>query len=193
MNTWFNFNAFADEIYLERPVSAPPFLIPALYGGQVQNNCEVLFVLEAPSDNFTLERWSSCTSSAEAVTQHRRIFYDWAFRKSLPSLLFRGICGDASPQDFFERFYVTDIWKDARSRRTAAERDYWRAKLNRELNGVLAKHVVTLGSEARNATAHAVPRGTSLHSLPFPSPRVTNAHDFEVEVVRLLQFIQGRT
>jgi hypothetical protein len=108
----FRFEEFARDIYRETSnAHRQPFLLPALYGGELVHEYESLFVLEAPSVSFTEARWRPCNTAEKAIQNHRRIFLDWAYRGKLTYLfktLFR-----TSSADFYRRFYVTDVWKDA--------------------------------------------------------------------------------
>jgi len=183
----FNFVEFAATIYRENPQAyVEPFLLPALYGGEVCREYEAMFVLQAPSLKFTLQYWGDpCDTDENAIERHRQIFLKWAYMpKSFQIDLFRSF--DPTGSTFFQRFYVTDLWKDARTETTAESpedyleahwlatlptrqyNEYWDKQLELELNNVPTKHIIFVGREPekRQGLLH---REVYTYHIDFPS------------------------
>jgi hypothetical protein len=190
----FDFLAFAREIYTERPsaYASKRFLLPALYGGEAVAEYEALFVLEAPSVSFTEARWTPCTSTEDAVRNHRRIFADWACRGK-QVYLFQHLFLP-SKENFYKRFYITDIWKDSafnENKRNIEYRRYWMSKLSTELNQVRARNIIFVGREAAVAGRPLIQNRTALiHEIPFPSQWISN-EQFKGYVDSLAQRLRG--
>jgi hypothetical protein len=151
------------------------FLLPALYGGDASDGdmFEALVVLEAPARPFTKERWKTpCATPEEAVSRHRKIFFEWAFR-GLQAELFYGLVGrPPTPEIFFRRLYITDVWKDAAfSEKNPSYEHYWQSKLEKEIRSVATEHVIFVGAPARDFGQRYVPKDKHAHSIDFPSNR----------------------
>ena len=171
----FRFEEFAKDIYREiSNAHRQPFLLPALYGGEFSEELyEALFVLEAPSVSFTEARWKQCNTAEDAIRNHRRIFLDWAYSGKQAHLfnLFM-----TSSTDFYRRFYVTDVWKDAAFRERIGDskyREYWRSKLAVELQHVRTRRVIFVGREAALAGRPLI-KNRLIHEIPFPSHRISD-------------------
>jgi hypothetical protein len=176
----FNFPLFASDIYREAAgLCSPPFMLPALYGGETADRYTALFVLEAPSVSFTEERWKPCSNVADAIRVHRSIFFAWASQR-IPGKLFSALDRILSPQDvpadssseFFRRYYVTDTWKDAgqctkRNNKKSYEA-YWLSKLALELRNVVTERVIFVGREAESSGKALLRGGSPWHYVPFP-------------------------
>ena len=201
--TPFDFTEFAQDIYRQISDAHPqPFLLPALYGGISDQTYDALFVLEAPSVSFTEKRWLSCSTPEEAIQIHRAIFFDWAFRGKqahLFSSIYRTGSNYDSPAptkitivEFFSRFYVTDIWKDAAFKVRGKDqwyRDYWLSTLADELNKVPTQRIIFIGKEARQGLQF-VRQGIPIHFVPFPSQWISE-DDFKWHVARLMEEINS--
>jgi hypothetical protein len=196
----FDFTEFARNIYREKHTAhQQPFLLPALYGGESSQTYEALFVLEAPSVSFTEKLWRPCDTTEIAIQTHRAIFLDWAYRGK-QAYLFRSFDQmslenvpysptELPKPEFFRRFYVTDVWKDAafkENRRDRKYEEYWLSKLAIELEMVSARRVIFIGREAELGRPF-VPNGIPTHHIPFPSRW---AKDFQGDVVRLTEEIR---
>jgi hypothetical protein len=200
--TSFDFTEFARNIYREKlEAHRLPFLLPALYGGELSQNYEALFVLEAPSVSFTEKHWRPCHTTEMAIQTHRAIFLKWAYR-SKRAHLFKSLEQTDSEStllspiglsntEFFRRFYVTDIWKDAAfmKRKDREYKEYWLSKLATELEMVSARRVIFIGKEAERGRCF-VPSGIPTHSVPFPSRWITE-EDFKRHVARLAEEIRA--
>jgi hypothetical protein len=146
----FDFFTFASQIYRERTAAHPtPYLLPALYGGELRadESYEALFILQDPSKSYTANSWKACKTVQEAIVRHRSIFRSWAFEpESHQAILFSKFNMQPARRkrrrSFYERFYVTDVWKDGQ------REEYWRRKLQIELREVKARLVLFIGSEA---------------------------------------------
>lgn len=199
----FDFLAFARLIYRERRGAHPErFLLPALYGGESRRRFEALLVLEAPSVQFTVDRWKACRSAEQAVRCHREIFLNWADRGK-QAHLFQALSENGlasatashrvrSRASFFHRFYITDVWKDAGfgiPTRGRSYKDYWLSKLAIELRTVPARRVILVGGEAA-VGARFVRPGTPIHYLPFPSQWITEQRFVDL-VAELAKEIRG--
>jgi hypothetical protein len=178
----FRFEEFAKDIYREIPnAHRQPFLLPALYGGDCAAEYEALFVLEAPSVSFTEDHWRQrSTPEPEdangAIKNHRRIFLEWAYNGK-QAYLFKSLFMTSSA-DFYRRFYVTDVWKDAAFRERSGDlkySEYWLAKLAVELQHVSTRHVIFVGKEAALAGWPFIKnRAVFKHKIPFPSQWISN-------------------
>jgi hypothetical protein len=199
----FDFKAFARAIYRERPAAHPQrLLLPALYGGEDGQRYEALFVLQEPSIQFTVQRWKACGSVEMAIQLHRSIFLDWAFMGKQAHLFEalwrrtgRGTSisrPEAAGKKFFRRFYVTDIWKDARFGVEVDRKykDYWLAKLAIELQNVPARRVIFIGKEAERGRS-LVRKGMTSHCIPFPSQWISEGQ-FKGWVEELMHEIRGQ-
>lgn len=145
----FNFEAFAREVYSENPaVAEDPFLLPALYGGEVSDGeaitrFKALVVLEEPSKSFTRNHWTTpCATPEEAIRTHREIFFRWACMEPQCEL-FRIFVELSTAQHFFQHLYITDVWKDAAFKEKLKQDNpgygrYWRSKLETEIRSVAA-------------------------------------------------------
>ena len=146
----FRFEEFAADIYRELPnAHRQPFLLPALYGGSLDQRrepvqkYEILFGFSTPSVAFTERRWpTQCDNSKDAVEFHRRIFFKWAYA-GVQAYLFRSLYENQDFEIFWQRFYVTNLWKDTENRLT-----YWKSKLKIELENVSARLIVFAGEDA---------------------------------------------
>ncbi len=199
----FDFLAFARRIYREkRRVHPKRFLLPALYGGDSRRRFEAVVVLEAPSVQFTVDRWKACGSAEQAVQCHREIFIDWAFRGKqahlFQALSENGLTSSTAPHrvrsrvTFFRRFYITDVWKDAGfgiPTRDRSYKDYWLSKLAIELGTVPARRVILVGDQAAVGRRFVRP-GTPVHYLPFPSQWMTEQRCIDL-VAELAEEIRG--
>jgi hypothetical protein len=182
----FNFTDFAREIYYENSeVREEKFLLPALYGGNLadgegRGKFKALVVLQNPLFTFTRERWrTQCATPEDAVERHREIFFQWWRLRQNPELteLFRIFVDKPSTaEEFFQRVYVTDIWKDAKDTEDVISRKkdreyghYWRSKLAIEIKGVAAatERVIFVGAQARSGFQF-VPVGTRARCVVFP-------------------------
>lgn len=196
-STSFDFNEFARTIYREVPhAHQQPFLLPALYGGALNQSYEALFVLEEPSVPFTEKHWKPCHAPEIAIQTHREIFLKWAYRGKqahLFSMFEQQGSADCRKKKFFARFYVTDIWKDAafkHRRKDQKYMDYWVSKLASELENIPAKRVVFIGEEAKQGRQFV--RDTiPAHFICFPHRFISN-EDFKREVTRLTEEIRQR-
>lgn len=147
----FNFLNFAAQVYKERPAAHPtPYLLPALYGGDSGPNdqYETLFILQDPSKTYTEDNWRPCHSVNDAIERHRWIFRSWAFEPGTNQAILFSKFNQQRPsrrnrRSFFQRFYVTDIWKDC------IPENYWLNKLQVELRGIQADEIVFVGGEAQ--------------------------------------------
>jgi hypothetical protein len=193
--TDFDFLEFARRVYAEcGGAHAQQFLLPALYGGTQPATYEAAFVLESPSVSFTEKRWQRVNSSSDAVQAHRRIFHEWAYTgkarilfDAVDRAVLREISRATASRDaFFDRYYITDIWKDDNFRRdrSARYRDYWTGKLREELHGIATRRVIFIGREAEKAKL-ATPIGVPTHYLPFPGQWIA-VNTLQTEVARLL-------
>jgi hypothetical protein len=190
--TPFDFYGFAKGIYEETAgVHPQSFFLPALYGGESSERYEVLFVLEAPSVSFTEYRWSPCYTTEKAIQNHRAIFFDWAY-SGKQAHLFRLF--DPTPStsaEFFQRFYVTDMWKDAEFKMRRGDRAYkefWFSKLEIELQKVPARRVIFFGNEAlrgKRFVRNGVNDGVPLHHIRLPS--YITEEEFKGHVARLAE------
>ena len=141
---------------------------------------EVLFVLEAPSESFTDRRWKECDATEVAIKAHRAIFFEWA-KSGKQAHLFRLFC-PMSPDrrwpslaESFQRFYVTDIWKDGAFKKLGGDREYreyWLSKLSVELREVPTSRIILVGGEAARGQKLAR-KGTPVYRIPFPSQWVS--------------------
>jgi hypothetical protein len=211
----FIFEDFARKIYCEKPHPTPRFLFPALYGGALDQRREpvqeykIMFVLDAPSRQFTKAGWRQCNIPAThnaAIQCHRQIFLNWAYddnqNSTLVRHLFTSLCGErpTTDSDFYERFYITDAWKDAvhdkaaynRMTRVAQQQydEYWLCKLRIELQHVYTRRIIFVGQEAARAGWRAgwrliKKRGVPTHEIPFPGGR-----SIASKRERQLQFIE---
>ncbi|MDQ1612124.1 MAG: hypothetical protein QOG00_2055 [Pyrinomonadaceae bacterium] len=174
----FDFTEFARSIYDKwPPAHERPYLLPALYGGEPTMMYDAMFVLEAPSVPFTEDRWESCYSVEAAIRIHRKVFLVWA-SQGYCSILFRTFL--TTPTDFFERVYVTDVWKDARACEqkvgSSEYKSYWRSKLAIELNSVPTQCVITVGGVAQREVgqlrrAGLIGEGLKIEHIGFPGGR----------------------
>jgi len=202
--TSFDFTEFARNIYQETPeLHEQSFLLPALYGGESGQSYEALFVLEAPSVSFTEKRWSPCNTIEEAIQKHRAVFFEWAF-SGKQAHLFRSFAqmafGDSllsqvelTTREFFRRFYVTDVWKDAlfnTQRGNRRYKDYWLSKLAIELEKVPTQRVIFIGRQAEQGGKLFIRSGFPTHYVPFPS-RWLSEEIFKTEVARLTEEIRA--
>jgi hypothetical protein len=201
----FDFRDFACKIYAEKPriyLAPSPvregeeFLLPALYGGVADHGktFAALVVLEGLSEPFTKARWKTqCATPEEAINQHRKIFFQWAFRGP-QARLFLGLVGEPSTvEDFFRQLYITDVWKDGafkanRKGCNPAYERYWRSKLALEIKGVAADRAIFVGGPAREVGWDLVPSGMPRHDVPFPAYRNAN---FVPRLQQLFQEIRG--
>jgi hypothetical protein len=195
----FNFTEFARSIYTESArVHPEPFLLPACYGGEQTETYEALFVLEAPSVPFTERRWCTCGTVEAAIQMHREVFIKWAYRGK-PAQLFTAVdkllLNDALPplnrSDFFRRYYVTDLWKDAAFKDFGHAREYqeyWLSKLAVELNNVSTRRMIFIGKEAAKGASLA-PASVPVHFLPFPG-QWRSADVVAADVQRLIEDIR---
>ena len=200
-STSFDFTEFARNIYRENPKAhQQPFLLPALYGGEADQTYEALFVLQDPSVSFTEKLWRPCDTTEMAIQTHRAIFLDWAHRDNQAYLFksFDRTVSEDSPlspvglssTDFFRRFYVTDVWKDAafvENRRNREYKEYWLSKLAIELAMVSARRIVFIGREAERGRPFVL-NGIPTHYITFPSWR---RKDYQDHVVRLAEEIRS--
>ncbi len=149
------------------------FLRPALYGGETHNeqageSFEALVVLEAPSVPFTRREWKNyevpCASPEEAVSRRRKIFFKWAFGEQRQAELFGGLLGGkpATEVEFFQRLYITDIWKDPALTNERSHLRYWQSKLEEEIRGTPTRDVVFLGESAHRYGEPSLARGSKL-------------------------------
>ena len=171
------------------------FLLPALYGGdagqgQATKSFEALVVLEAPSVPFTRKEWKTwaapCTSPAEAINRHRKIFFKWAFAEQRHAELFSGLLGGkpATAEEFFRRLYITDIWKDAAFTKKPNYVRYWQSQLEREISGISTEDVVFVGKPAQKYGEKCLAKGKRHYRFPFPKPYTKN---FDTELRRGLE------
>jgi hypothetical protein len=188
---------YAEDV---RTVTEERFLLPAVYGGEVgteklRTTFEALVILEAPSVPFTREEWkkykSPCATPADAIDRHRKIFFKWAFDKQLPRKLFTGLLRDepATPEEFFRRLYITDIWKDAAGPAARKEPDYtryWQSQLKEEIRGIRADSVVFVGNQAKTYGQKCVPNDKQLRSYAVPFPTSRNS-TFDTELRKVLE------
>jgi hypothetical protein len=166
-----------------------PYLLPALYGGELNGNgeqYEALFVLQDPSLGETERNWRRCETPEEAVQLHRSIFTGWAFKLSTNQCrLFQTFSGafGKTENPFFKRFYVTDIWKAGLG---TNDKRFWRGKLRIELREVRAKRIIFIGSQALTARV-LLRKGTKYHHIRFPYAGLS---DYATNVAQLLQEIE---
>ena len=161
-------------------------------------------MLEAPSVPFTEKRWRPCHTVQKAIENHRGIFLEWARsekqihlfsafdRKHSKNALLSPIL--LSTREFFSRFYVTDIWKDAGFKKNRGDQPYekyWLSKLAIELDHVRAKRVIFVGKEAKRGEIF-VPGGVPYYSIPFPSQWITEER-FKHHVAKLVGQIRMST
>jgi len=126
-----------------------------------------------------MARWRKCTNLEDAISAHREIFFQWAFRAPRAEV-FRALVGSPpTATEFFRQLYITDVWKDWGYREKVNRTSpgyvqygrYWRSKLEIELKNVATKRVVFLGGTASCAGLGCVPDGTPAHCLVFPDWR----------------------
>lgn len=188
----FPFEDFARDIYRERSnVHSQPFLLPALYGGELVEEYEALFVLEEPSVPFTEARWKQCNTTEAAIRNHRQIFLDWAYR-GIRALLFKSLFTTVE-YDLFKRFYVTDVWKDAafkENRRNQGYREYWLSKLAIELQHVCTRCVIFVGKEAARAGRPLI-QGRRILAYDIPFPNRISRERFKEHVASLAGNLHG--
>ena len=176
------------------------FLLPALYGGEVDQalanqTFEAAVVLEAPSVPFTRKEWKTwaapCATPAEAINRHRKIFLKWAFAEQCHAELFSGLLGGkpATAEEFFRRLYITDIWKDAAFTKEKNYVQYWQSQLEREISGIPTEDVIFVGKPAHYYGKRCLPKGKRPYRFPFPKPYTKN---FETELRRGLNEFHGR-
>ena len=177
------------------------FLLPALYGGeaghgQASKSFEALVVLEAPSVPFTRKEWRTwgapCASPAEAIHRHRKIFFKWAFAEQRSAELFSGLLGGKPPtaEEFFQRLYITDIWKDAAFSKEPTYVKYWQSQLAKEISGISTEDVVFVGKPAYEYGEKCLPKGKRHYRFPFPKPYTRH---FDIELRRGLEEFHTRT
>lgn len=188
----FDFHEFAKCIYEETAeVHQQSFFLPALYGGEASERFEVLFVLEAPSVSFTEYRWSPCSTTAIAIQNHRAIFFDWAYSGKQAHLFRLFDPAPSTSAEFFRRFYVTDIWKDAEFKMRRGDREYkayWISKLQIELQKVPARRIIFFGNEALRGerfVRNGVNAGVPIHHIRLPS--YITEEEFKGHVTRLAE------
>lgn len=167
----FDFDAFARNIY-DAPSPVTPFLWPALYGGEGESGQEyqALFVfLQAFNKQKEWRRhWETqqCGSAHEAIQTHRRIFFDWAY--SSPSADLFNLFGKRnSIKKFYQRFYITDLWKDHNPER----HEYWLSKLEIELQRVPTQCVIFVGTEPARRGPGRLKDRVPAYKVLFPADR----------------------
>jgi|GEM_PF-5296119 len=193
----FDFTEFARTIYSERPQLHPKYLMPAMYGGEPTLMYDALFVLQDPNESFTATRWEPCETVEAAIKIHRRVFLAWA-SQLFPDILFGAFHAGAA--DFFERFYVTDFWKDGKFKerdKHPEDKQYWRSKLAIEMMKVPARCIITVGNVARTEVGQLkrkrlVWEGVPIHHVSFPSreQRGITPEGYKKEVAALIEKIQ---
>jgi hypothetical protein len=188
----FNFFDFATEIYRERfGAHSTPYLLPALYGGELgpHEPYEALFVLQDPSRSYTEKNWKPCGTVSDAIERHRSIFRSWAFEPESNQAALFGSFSLQPPRrrtrrSFFQRFYVTDIWKDGKPG------DYWLRKLSAELREVQADVVVFVGSEGRRGEEY-VEQARKFY-IPHPGAHGVTRDEYRKHVEALIGQITVR-
>jgi hypothetical protein len=192
----FTFVNFARAIYHDKTgAHQSPFLLPALYGGKLGQGdkpYEALFVLLEPSIQKTEEGWKKrkqpCDTADKAIQRHRDIFLEWAYKSnSNQVLLFE--CFSPTGADLFQRFYVTDIWKDRTpSRPTTSEAgQYWMKKLAIELREVSAERIIFVSDDAKRYGVPLIHHGSTphLHDIPHPQRPGMTRQQWEGYVTKL--------
>jgi len=171
--------------------------LPALYGGEMVATYNAVVVFQDPSLTFTETRWRPCTTSAQAVRIHRAIFLDWATRGKAAILFDRLDHAFGEPESthstaeaFFSRYYVTDIWKDAKwTGSDKTYREYWLSKLAIELGSVATRCIIFVGKQALIGR-RLVPAGTPAFHVPFPRQWI-GSEGYEREVDALVDAMQA--
>jgi hypothetical protein len=143
-----------------------------------------------------------CTSPEDAIKRHREIFFQWWRLRKNPELteLFRIFVDQSSTkEEFFQRVYVTDIWKDAKDtddvrirKKNRAYGRYWRSKLSIEIHRVAhtTERIIFVGAEARSGFQF-VPASTRARCIVFPD--WGHKESFKAEFQQLLADIRGGT
>lgn len=191
----FTFLNFAKAIYHDKTSAHQiPFLLPALYGGnlgQADKPYEALFVLQDPKVSVTEDGWRKftqpCDTVEKAIQRHREIFLGWAYKSnSNQAFLFERF----SPRgaDLFQRFYVTDIWKDRKPRRPGSGEDgqYWIKKLKIELREIRADRIIFVGDDAKKYGLRLIRPGSKTpHEVAHPQRKGMTRQEWQGYVSNL--------